>query len=256
LDDASDGWDYVPNASQPNDSSAPVHYNKGNSNFDVRQRLTWNFIYQIPDDKNSSLKLLRNGWGLNGIVTVQTGQPFHLNFNFQDDYDGSGEFFGRPDVIGPIHYNKRDPNNYLDLSAFAAPCTYPSGGGDGFAGTCIPGTRHFGTLGRNALVGPDFHQVDFSLYKDTQITERFKVQLRFEAYNIFNHPNFANPYLPLFIADAGQCGVGGNGVLGPCSSNPKQAGYHLTATGDVGIGYPILGNGGSRSFQIAAKFIF
>jgi hypothetical protein len=245
LDDASDGEDYVPNASQPNDSTAPLRFNRGNSNFDVRNRFTWNFIYEFPNP--AAMKKLTNGWGVNGIVTVQAGQPFSLNYNFEDDFDGSGEGFGRPDVVAPIHYSS-DPRNFLDLTSFAIPCSYPVGGGDGTASTCVPGTRHFGTEGRGSLVGPHFRQFDFSLFKNTAITERLKLELRFEAYNIFNHPNFANPLLPGFIADAAPNGVGTDGrSIGTLG---------LSATGDVGIGYPFLGNGGPRTLQIAAKFNF
>jgi len=74
------------------------------------------------------------------------------------------------------------------------------------------------------------------------------MELRFEAYNILNHPNFANPYLPLFIADAGVSGFNTNGT--------SKGTLGLTATGDVGIGYPFLGSGGPRTLQIAAKFTF
>jgi len=245
IDDASDGEDFVPNAAQPNDSTSPIRLNRGNSNFDIRHRLTWNFIYEFPNPAN--LRKLTNGWGLNGIVTVQSGQPFQLNYNFEDDFDGSGEGFGRPDVVGPIHYSS-DPLNFLDLTSFAVPCTYPAGGGDGTASTCIPGTRHFGSEGRNSLVGPHFRQFDFSIFKNTAITERLKLELRFEAYNLLNHPNFANPYLPAFIADAAPNGIDSNG---------RSVGtLGLTATGDVGIGYPFLGSGGPRTLQIAAKFTF
>ncbi len=252
LDDASDGEDYVPNASQPNNSQAVIGANRGNSNFDVRNRFVWNFIYQIPDAKDSRYKLIRNGWGVNGIVTVQSGQPFQLNYNFEDDFDGSGEGFGRPDIVGSVHYNQHDPTQFLDLSSFAVPCTPITVGGspafDGTTGTCVPGTRHFGSLGRNSLIGPNFRQFDFSIYKDTHLTERLVMQLRFEAYNLFNHPNFANPYLPNFIADAAPHGFETTG---------RSSGfYNLTATGDVGIGYPFLGSGGPRGLQIAAKFTF
>ncbi len=251
IDDASDGEDFVPNAAQPNDSTAPIRLNRGNSNFDIRNRLTWNFIYEFPTMTGGWQKL-KNGWGVNGIVTVQSGQPFQLNYNFEDDYDGSGEFFGRPDLVGPIHYSS-DPRNFLDLTSFAAPCTYPASGGDGFADTCIPGTRHFGNEGRNSLIGPHFRQFDFSLFKNTAITERLKLELRFEAYNLLNHPNFANPYLPAFIADAAPNGVGPDGRS---LNNSQGQGLQLTATGDVGIGYPFLGSGGPRTLQIAAKFTF
>jgi Carboxypeptidase regulatory-like domain/TonB-dependent Receptor Plug Domain/TonB dependent receptor len=246
IDDASDGEDYVPNASQPNDSTAPIGSNRGNSNFDVRNRFTWNFVYQFPNRKGSWQRVT-DGWGLNGIVTVQSGQPFQLNYNFEDDFDGSGEGFGRPDVVGPIHYSS-DPTQFLDLTSFAVPCTYPASGGSGFADSCVPGTRHFGNEGRNSLIGPHFRQFDFSIFKNTAITERIKLELRFEAYNLFNHPNFANPYLPSFIADAAQNGVGGNGR--------SLGALRLTATGDVGIGYPFLGSGGPRGLQIAAKISF
>ncbi len=262
IDDASDGEDYVPNAAQPDNSQGLIKYNRGNSNFDVRNRFTWNFVYQIPDAKDARFKVIRNGWGVNGILTLQSGQPFQLNYNFEDDFNGSGEGFGRPDVVGPIVYHKNDPNNYLQLSSFAVPCVLSQGTGAGNCQLVVPGTTticaaigpncinsmHFGTLGRNALIGPNFKQFDFSVFKDTKLTERLTMQLRFEAYNLVNHPNFANPYLPLFIADAAPNGINLNGT--------SSGAYHLTATGDVGIGYPYLGSGGPRSMQVAAKFSF
>ena len=247
IDDASDLWEYIPNGSTPNQTYT-AHANKGNSNFDVRNRLAWNFIYQIPDAQDSSWKLLRNGWGLNGILTLQSGQPFSLNFNFEDDFDGSGSGYGRPDIIGPVKYNPHDPNNFLDLTSFAIPCTIKASGFDGTVNSCVPGTRHYGTLGRNALVGPHFRQFDFSIFKNTQFGERLHMELRFEAYNLFNHPNFANPFLPFFIADPLVNGASANGTL--------QGHYALASTGDVGIGYPFLGSGSNRSLQIAAKFTF
>jgi Carboxypeptidase regulatory-like domain/TonB dependent receptor-like, beta-barrel len=273
IDDASDGEDYVPNAAQPDNSQAPIGFNRGNSNFDVRNRLTWNFIYQFPNSSGSWQKL-KNGWGVNGIVTVQSGQPFHLNYNFQDDYNGSGEFFGRPDVVGAIHYNPSDPRNYLDLTSFAVPCTLDGAGtaasnclsinpsnpaqncDQNFTG-CI-NTMHFGNEGRNSLIGPNFRQFDFSIFKDTKITERLNMQLRFEAYNLFNHPNFSNPYLPAFIADAAPNKIS-DGTAATCTGvafGHSCGSLGLTATGDVGIGYPFLGSGGPRGLQLAAKFTF
>jgi Carboxypeptidase regulatory-like domain/TonB-dependent Receptor Plug Domain len=263
LDDASDGEDYVPNAAQPDNSQAPIRFNRGNSNFDVRHRFTWNFIYEFPN-RTGNWQRLTNGWGLNGIVTVQSGQPFQLNYNFEGDYNGTGEGFARPDVVGPIVYHPNDPNNFLQLTSFAVPCTLdgmgtadtncalinPANGticAGPISATCI-NSMHFGTEGRNSLLGPHFRQFDFSLFKNTQLTERLKLELRFEAYNILNHPNFANPYLPGFIADAAV-----NGIL---PSGQSAGVLHLTATGDVGIGYPYLGNGGPRSLQIAAKLNF
>ncbi|HXL21987.1 MAG TPA: TonB-dependent receptor [Candidatus Dormibacteraeota bacterium] len=245
IDDSSDGEDFVQNAAQPTDSTQPSS-NRGNSNFDVRNRFTWNFIYEFPNRKGNWQRLT-NGWGLNGILTVQSGQPFHLIFS-EDDFDGSGQFFPKPDVVGPIVYHPRDPNNFLDLTAFAVPCTPVASGFDGTAGSCTPGTRHFGNLGRNSLIGPNFRQFDFSVFKITNITEKLKLELRLEAYNLLNRPNFANPYLPNFLADGG-----GNGFD---AAGRAQGSLALGVTGDVGVGYPYLGSGGPRSLQLAAKFTF
>jgi hypothetical protein len=198
---------------------------------------------------SGSWSRLRNGWGFNSTVTLQSGQPFHLNYNFQDDFSGSGNAFDRPDVVGPIVYHPNDPSNFVELSSFAIPCTATAA--NGIADDCEIGTRHFGNQGRNSLRGPKYKQWDFALYKNTSITERVNLQLRAEFFNLLNHPNFASPLLPLFIADPGQNGfaLDGNREVG-------VGGYHLTATGDVGIGNPFLGGGGPRGIQLAAKITF
>jgi outer membrane receptor protein involved in Fe transport len=254
LDTASDSFDFEPNASQPNNSTNP-NREYGDSNFDIRNRFTWIFAYDLPH-MGGNWQKLKNGWGLNSAVTLQDGQPFQLNYNFEGDFSGSGEGFDRPDVVGPVQYNFSNPSQFLNLSAFATPCTPLSGtaltafeaSGDGPDQNCVPGTRHFGNEGRDSLRGASFKQWDFAIYKNTQITERLGMQLRAEFFNLLNHPNFSNPFLPAFIADAGQQGIGTNGV--------SQGFYNLSATGDVGIGNPFLGGGGPRGIQLAAKFSF
>jgi len=254
LDTASDSFDFEPNTAQPNDSTRP-NLEYGNSNFDIRNRFTWIFAYDLPH-MGGDWQKLKNGWGLNSAVTLQDGQPFQLNYNFEGDFSGSGELFDRPDVVAPIQYQPNNPAQFLNLASFATPCTPLSGqplldfeaSGDGPDQNCVPGTRHFGNEGRDALRGPSFKQWDFAIYKNTQITERLGMQLRAEFFNILNHPNFSNPFLPAFIADAAQQGIGTNGV--------SQKFYGLSATGDVGIGNPFLGGGAPRGIQLAAKFTF
>ena len=249
IDDASDSEDFIPNAAQPNNSLVPSA-DRGNSNFDIRRRFTWNFAYQFPRMGGGWSKL-KNGWGFDGVLNLQDGQPFQLNYNFEGDYSGSGEGFDRPDVVGPIRYGSGA--NSVDLSAFQTPCTFGNslvaaslGTGDS---NCLAGSRHFGNLGRNSLRGPSFKELNFSISKKTAITERMKLELRAEFFNLMNHPNFANPNLPNFITDPAANGIGkltgrGSGFLG------------LAATGDVGIGNPFLGGGGPRGVQFAAKFTF
>ena len=203
------------------------------------------------------MQRLKNGWGFDSTVSLQSGQPFTLNYNGEDDYSGGGDGFDRPDVVGPIVYHKRDPANFLDLSAFAMPCTN-NGSISGFESDCVAGTRHYGNLGRNSLVGPTYKQWDFALYKNTAINERVKVQFRAEFFNLLNHPNFSSPLLPAFIADPASNVInGGPGfVAGPNHREVGNGQYQLTATGDVGIGNPFLGGGGPRGIQLAVKFTF
>jgi len=188
---------------------------------------------------------------LNSTVSLQSGQPFQFNYNFEDDFSGSGEGDDRPDVVGPIVYHKHDPSNFLQLSSFAIPCTVNVVSASGVASDCVPGTRHFGNLGRNALRGPAFKQWDFAIYKNTPINERLNMQIRAEFFNVLNHPNFANPFLPAFIADPG---VNGFGIKG--NREVGVGGFPLTATGDVGVGNPFLGGGGPRGIQLALRFSF
>jgi hypothetical protein len=254
LDNSSDGEDFEPNAAQPNDSTNPqLEY--GPSNFNLPNRFTWIFSYDLPK-MGGSMQRLKNGWGTNSTVTLQSGQPFQLNYNFQDDFSGSGNGFDRPDVVGPIIYHPNQPLNYLDMSSFAIPCTISAAAQaapSGFASDCVPGTRHYGNEGRDSLHGPTYKQWDLAIYKTTAITERLSMQLRADFINVLNHPNFANPFLPAFIADAGAGGfhvVNGREVAG------NTGGYPITATGDVGIGNPFLGGGAPRGIQLGAVFRF
>jgi hypothetical protein len=248
IDNASDLEDFEPNQAQPQDSTRS-NLERGNSSFDIRKRFTWNFVYEFPKAHGHMAKLT-DGWGLDGILNLQDGQPWHLNYEFQGDYSGAGEGFDRPDVIGPIKYSPTNPTQFLNLSAFAAPCTWGNPqGNDGSTDetNCVPGTRHFGNLGRNSLKGPAFKEFNFSVFKDTVLAEHVNLQFRAEFFNILNHPNFSSPLLPNFIGNIGS----------PDAATGQHSGYYaLTATGDVGIGNPFLGGGGPRGIQLAAILKF
>jgi hypothetical protein len=239
IDNASDGQDYVPNATQPDNSLRP-DLERASSNFDMRQKLSWTFNYRVPDLGQS--KWFGKGWSMDGVLALAAGQPFNVNYLFEGDFNGSGEFFGRPDLVGNPFAGTSAPGNFLNLAAFQVPCTLDAGG------NCIPGTQHFGNVGRNAFVGPDYKNFDFSLVKDTAITEHVNMQLRVDAFNLFNHPNFANPLWPNFGVDFLQNGIDPSG---------RGSGFlPITATPDVGTGNPFLGGGGSRNLQLAARFSF
>ncbi len=149
IDNASDLEDFIPNASQPNNSLEPL-LERGNSNFDIRRRFSWYFTYQFPSPQGSYARL-KNGWGIDGTATLQDGQPFTLNYNFEGDYSGSGEGFDRPDVVGPVQYGSA-PANFLNLANFQVPCTFGNTTAIDASGdsNCLAGTRHFGDLRRNS----------------------------------------------------------------------------------------------------------
>ena len=247
IDTASDLEEFLPNQAQPQNSTIPAG-DRGNSSFDIRRRFTWNFGYAFPTFMGDH-KRLTGGWSVNGILNLQDGQPWQLNYEFEGDYSGAGEGFDRPDQIGTPRYSS-NPLQYIDLSAFAAPCTWGNTLNDGSADetNCVPGSRHFGSLRRNSLKGPSFKELNFSIAKNTPITERVNLLIGVDFFNLFNHPNFANPAMPNFIADIGA----------PNASDGTHAGqfYGLGATGDVGIGNPFLGGGGPRGIQFSAKLTF
>jgi len=248
IDSASDGQDFVPNAAQPNDSTR-AEADRGNSNFDTRQRFVWSATYEFP--KWEAAGWFGSGWQVSGVLTLMSGHPFHPNIDFVDDYDGSGEYFGRPDLVAAPQINQSNPFEFLDLSAFAVPCTL-DGSVSTFAGGCLAGSRHFGNLGRNSLLGPNYRNLDFAVIKNTQLTERFKLHMRVDVFNLTNHPNFANPLMPAFFAPLDNVSDGTGGVpLG------RFTGFlPIVATSDTGLGNPILGGGGPRSIQLAVKLIF
>ncbi len=146
---------------------------RGLSDFDIRHRLSWSFLYQVP--KLWALpKVLGDGWQLGGILSLQTGQPFSVLTGQDNSSTGLGN--DRPDLIGDPNAGPHTVSQWFNTAAFVpnAPLT-------------------FGNAGRNIVTGPGFHNFDFSVAKNTHFGERVNAQFRAEFFNITNHPNFALP---------------------------------------------------------------
>ena len=239
IDDASDGQDYVQNATQPDDSTHPER-EEAPSNFDQRHRFSLYFNWDLGPRTGH---WLRAGWAVDGVLTLASGMPFNVNTAlFNEDFNGSGEFYGRPDLVGDPWEGTSAPDRFLNLAAFQAPCTPNNEGG-------CAGGQHFGNLPRNAFYGPGYSNLDLSLSKTTPLRGRFSLELRLDVFNVLNHPNFTNPLLPSFTVDYQQNG------LDPATN--RGIGFlPLTATPDVGGGNPFLGGGGPRGGQIAARVRF
>lgn len=155
--------------------------NRGLSDFDVRNRFVISGIYQLPFQKNR----LVSGWQFGLITQLQTGNPLNVITAVSQFTGTTGLGALRPDVTGPITTTGHPGEWFGNIGNFQLPCTVSTD----------PTTCHFGNLGRNAISGPGFENTDFSVVKDTKLTERFNLQFRAEMFDIFNQANFGNPNL-------------------------------------------------------------
>jgi len=157
--------------------------------FDARQRLVFSYSYTIPSVRRYKSfqaipSRLTDGWRIAGFTTFQSGFPV-------DVYDSSDRsltcyaqvsFYGcpdRPNVIGPVV--KMNPRTNASQDYFS-----PSSFAQEAVGT-------LGDAGRSLFHGPGLNNWTIGLYKDTNITESTKIELRLETFNTFNHTQFTNP---------------------------------------------------------------
>ena len=161
--------------------------NRGRSDFDRTHRFVTSFVYDLPGlvDDDSAARWLVNDWGVNGIVTFQSGLPFSIiqvpdnntvqRANFRPGFNGGIEGAGRTqDRLA----------QYFNTSAFVSST---------LAGGFFDRGAPFGNTGRNILTGPGQKNVDFSVVKYLPFTERWRGEFRTEFFNLFNWANFANP---------------------------------------------------------------
>lgn len=162
---------------------------RGNSITDMRHRLTVSYLYELPFGKGKALlnhggiaNAVFGGWQTNGILVVQSGLPFSPVLQTSTT-NGTGS---RPDVVGPISY-PGTRLRWFDASAFGTPAPFT-----------------YGNAGRNILFGPGRWNWDMSLFKNFVIKEQTRFELRAEAFNIFNHPQFGQPNANIGNAQVGQ----------------------------------------------------
>jgi len=170
---------------------------RASSDFDVRHRFIVSYIYDVPRWAPG----IGSGWQLAGITTVQSGQPFTA---FVD-------FFGiplRPTFRQDPEINRSDPDRALDgATVMGLP--------DSAFGVSAAVQGLSANTGRNAFEGPGLVNFDFSILKNTYLGagERVNLQFRVEFFNLFNHPNFRQPF--------SQSGVSFNdGISGSFTPNP------------------------------------
>lgn len=139
----------------------------GPSDFDARHRFVLSAIYALPFTGHA----LTRDWQVAAIVQAQSGNPVNL-VTSNSTLNGVANSV-RPDVIGPVRI-VGSVDQWFDPSSFVAV--------DGF-----------GNLGRNAVTGPAFHNVDLSMTKVVRLAARYRLQVRADAFDVFNHANFGPP---------------------------------------------------------------
>jgi hypothetical protein len=150
---------------------------KGDADLDRRHTFVANFVYELPgfDDWGKIGSAILGNWQINGIVSILGGVPADVQSGV-NSAGLSGTNRQRPDLVPgvPLYLdNDNDPTTRINPAAFA-----------------LPAPGRFGTLGRGTVRGPGLENVDFSLTKNWPFGERYNVQFRMEAFNLFNHPNF------------------------------------------------------------------
>ena len=183
------------------------------------------FNYDLPFGRGQAFfgrakgitQSLLGGWQLNGIATILSGRPFTPVFSTVDTANG------RPDIVGDPYENVPEGLLYnpfvfrRPVATAAAPDLY-------------------GNAGRNILIGPDFKNFDISLFKNIRLAERSKLQLRWEVFNVLNHPNYQVP-----------------GFLLPTTIETTSL-TELINTSDVGRAR--LTSNEAREMQFAVRIIF
>ncbi|MGH9343514.1 MAG: carboxypeptidase regulatory-like domain-containing protein [Terriglobia bacterium] len=155
----------------------------GTSDFDVNQRFVANFVYQLPFGHGrrfgSTVNRFADGvlgnWRVGGILTLQRGFPFTIFASDPFGLIGNSAGFNRANQIAPAAITG-NISNYFNKAAFSQP---------------LP--AHLGELGRNTLRGPGLHTFDMNIAKDFPLGERVRLEIRMEAFNTFNTPQFGNP---------------------------------------------------------------
>jgi hypothetical protein len=229
--------------------------NYGPCDYDIRHNLNAQFVYQLPIKVQShSLGYALNNWQISGTLFWHSGVPFSVlstpySANGNGIVQGSGPQFASVIPGVPLYEHKAIPGvtqpgtiPWLNPDAFVSavdPSTGACYGGDSLQ-NC-----QFGNLGRNALRGPDFFWNDFYVTKWFPVTERVKLRVEAQFFNVFNHPNFGLPSMVLAGIPGKPSTQTGFGALTYTTSPP---------TGLLGVG--LGGDSSPRMIAFQARLEF
>ncbi|MGH9495724.1 MAG: hypothetical protein ACRD3B_12050, partial [Candidatus Sulfotelmatobacter sp.] len=243
IDTATSNLAYVPQ------DSLNYAAERGDGDYDIRNRFTVSLTYDVPGKRTKSQML--EGWQLTTLAMFESAMPYSLYDS--NDISGTGEIADRWNVAGnprDIKWSVNNPPHYVDYydgetdPACDAQATtqglidsldYYGCYHSGNAVLTPPAAGTFGTMGRNIFRGPGFYNWDFSVSKVFKIHERLNFQFRAEFFNLPNHSNFPTPTANTDL------------------SSPTDLAT-VSYTPDVRASNPVIGSGGSRHIQLGAKF--
>jgi hypothetical protein len=227
----------------------------GPCDYDVRHNLSGQYVYELPlKTRNRRLGYAVNGWQISGTVVWHSGLPFSVlstpySANGNGIVQGGGPQFASVVPGVPLYEQNPIPGvtqpgtiQWLNPNAFVSrvdPSTGACNGGD------TPQNCQFGALGRNALRGPDFVWSDFYLTKWLNLSERLRLRLEGQFFNVFNHPNFGLPSIILAGIPGKSATQVGFGALTYATSPP---------TGLLGVG--LGGDSSPRMIAVQARLEF
>jgi hypothetical protein len=194
--------------------------------FDRTHTYVQSYVYELPFGprkrwlQSGPGRWLLGDWQVNGVLTLMTGRPINFTTNVASNTPGNGL---SPDINGPVKvlHGIAGPAGsalWFDTAVFSQPNV---------------GGLHFGNVGRNAASGPGLWNLDFSVFRKFPITERWKGEFRFEAFNLTNTPAFGNPNTQLGSNDFGKvtgtlAGLVANQGVGGTGSRVIQLGLKIS----------------------------
>ena len=219
---------------------------RGLSDFDARHRFVVSGLYELPFSGNQ----LKEGWQLSFITQSQSGNPVTLLAGNAGALAGgipaananslTGLATLRPDVSGPLTISSGPAATGIGVQWFPNQVCDPRPGGSCPSGATVilpvgfvggKTIYHFGSMGRNVIIGPRFNNTDISLIKRTKLSENQLIEFRWEVFDVFNHANFGQP------GRVAQVGSTAFGVI----TNTR---------------FPTGDSGSSRQMQFALKYKF
>ena len=161
---------------------------KGNANFDRRQVFAMSYVYALPffEKEHGILANVLGGWQISGVVALQTGLFTSISGGSRASTSPSNGYGTNVDLVGDW---RAVPGGQTTTPLFDASGNYLSGGWINRA-AFAPRTGLIGTVPRNLIEMPGTQNFNLSLMKKIQLSEKFRLQLRGEVFNLFNHPNF------------------------------------------------------------------